>query len=83
MRRVASVTAFTLLLASALPARASERDLLNHCKALVQRVSQSSTIGTGMKPEETEEFDHCRQVIKEWTIRDSRRTVDEEGQPLR
>ena len=25
----------------------------------------------------------CRQIIKEWTLRDSRRSVDEDGRPLR
>jgi hypothetical protein len=29
------------------------------------------------------EVRHCRQVIKEWTLRDSRMSVDEEGRPLR
>jgi len=25
----------------------------------------------------------CRQIIKEWTLRDSRRSVDENGRPLK
>jgi hypothetical protein len=52
---------------------ADDRTLLNHCKALVARTSAADSV----------EVQHCRQVIKEWTLRDSRMSVDEEGRPLR
>jgi hypothetical protein len=52
---------------------ADDRTLLNHCKALVARASVSANA----------EVAHCRQVIKEWTLRDSRMSVDEDGRPLR
>jgi hypothetical protein len=29
------------------------------------------------------ELTRCRQIIKEWTLRDSRMSVDEHGRPLR
>jgi hypothetical protein len=29
------------------------------------------------------ELTRCRQVIREWALRDARTTVDEEGKPLR
>ena len=51
---------------------ADDRSLLNHCKALVAQASGDSA-----------EVRHCRQVIKEWTLRDSRMSVDEDGRPLR
>ncbi|MBV9563114.1 MAG: hypothetical protein JOY90_22115 [Bradyrhizobium sp.] len=83
MRIITPAIASIVLLATiSLPARAGERDLLNQCKALVERMSQSPTVGAAVKPEDTEALDHCRQVIKEWTLRDSRMTVDEDGHPL-
>jgi hypothetical protein len=32
---------------------------------------------------EDAELQKCRQIIKEWTLRDSRMSVDENGRPLR
>jgi len=34
------------------------------------------------KPDEAE-VARCRQVISDWTLRDSRMSVDEDGRPLR
>ena len=66
------------LLATSLPAKAGERDQLNACQALVGRTAQSQ------KPEpDTPEITRCRQIIKEWTLRDSRMSVDQQGRPLR
>jgi hypothetical protein len=66
------------LLGTSLPARAGERDQLNACQVLVERTAPSQ------KPEsDTAEIARCRQIIKEWTLRDSRMSVDEKGQPLR
>jgi hypothetical protein len=70
--------AVVALLAASLPAQAGERDQLNACQALVGRTAQSR------KPEpDTPEITRCRQIIKEWTLRDSRMSVDEQGRPLR
>ncbi len=52
---------------------ADDRTLLNHCRALVAQASAADNA----------EVLHCRQVIKEWTLRDSRMSVDEDGRPLR
>ena len=72
------------LAATALPARADDRGLLNACQAMVDRAAPSAPhaaaadAGPGDK-----ELERCRQIIREWTLRDSRRTVDEHGRPLR
>jgi len=71
MRRV--VLLVSLAAAASSAHAADDRALLNHCKALV---AQASAIDNA-------EVQHCRQVIKEWTLRDSRMSVDEEGRPLR
>ncbi|WP_454626722.1 hypothetical protein [Bradyrhizobium cenepequi] len=67
------------LLSASLPAQAGERDQLNACQAMVERTTQSPKSAES----DTPEIARCRQIIKEWTLRDSRMNVDEKGQPLR
>jgi hypothetical protein len=73
-----------ILAATALPARADDRGLLNACQALVDRAASSAAdaAAAGARPGDGE-LERCRQIIREWTLRDSRRTVDEHGRPLR
>lgn len=80
---VAHIMVAALALIS-LPARADERSLLNSCQALVDRAGPSAppAAAAGAVPGD-EELERCRQIIREWTLRDSRRTVDEHGRPLR
>jgi hypothetical protein len=72
------------LAATAMPARADERGVLNACQALVDRAAPSApdAAAAGARPGD-DELERCRQIIREWTLRDSRRTVDEHGRPLR
>jgi hypothetical protein len=58
-------------------ARAEDRTVLLNCKAMVERASKDAGSAS-----ETELI-RCRQVIREWALRDARMTVDEEGRPLR
>ena len=67
-----------LIATAALPAEAGERDQLNACKAKVERAAQAQA-GAADDPE----LARCRQIVKEWTLRDSRMSVDENGRPLR
>jgi hypothetical protein len=75
MVRVVLAAALGLLMAGA--AQAGERDQLNACKAMV---AQSQQAGTA---QDDPALVKCRQIIKEWTLRDSRRSVDEDGRPLK
>ncbi|MBR0801046.1 hypothetical protein JQ615_37370 [Bradyrhizobium jicamae] len=68
------LTAITLLIVAS-PVLAGERDQLNACKTLVAAQSSGGR--------DTPEVTRCRQIIKEWTLRDSRMSVDEQGRPLR
>ena len=70
MRRVVLLVCLAAAASSA--QAADDRTLLNHCKALVAQASADNA-----------EVLYCRQVIKEWTLRDSRMSVDEDGRPLR
>jgi len=88
MRQVSSLRAgliaISLAAAIASPARADERAQLNACKALVDRAAQSQPTNaepTNAKPDEAE-LQRCRQIIREWTLRDARMSVDENGKPL-
>jgi len=65
------------LAAIALPVRAEDRSVLLNCKAMVERAQKDANAAS-----ETE-LARCRQVIREWALRDARTTVDEQGKPLR
>jgi hypothetical protein len=47
---------------------------------VVDRAAQTQS--TGAAPDDAE-LQKCRQIIKEWTLRDSRMSVDENGRPLK
>lgn len=72
----------TLLVAAALatitaPSRAEDRSVLLNCKAMVERASKDAgSVGDA-------DLARCRQIIREWALRDARTTVDEQGRPLR
>jgi hypothetical protein len=66
-----------VLLTTAALAAPGERDQLNACKTMVV---QSQHAGTAQADPA---LVRCKQIIKEWTLRDSRRSVDENGQPLK
>jgi hypothetical protein len=75
MLRVASGAVALLLLT--VGAQAGERDQLNACRVVVAQSQQDSAA------QNDPALAKCRQIIKEWTLRDSRRSVDEDGRPLR
>ena len=59
-------------------AQAEPRDVLRNCQALLKRAEKSGA----EKPSEAD-IARCRQVVRDWTLRDSRMSVDEQGRPLR
>jgi hypothetical protein len=59
-------------------AQAEPRDVLRNCQALLERANQANAD----KPSEAD-IARCRQVVRDWTLRDSRMLVDENGKPLR
>jgi hypothetical protein len=74
--RLAFSLALASLAGSALAAP-GERDQLNACKAMVAQAQQAGTA------QDDPALARCKQIIKEWTLRDSRRSVDENGQTLK
>jgi hypothetical protein len=77
--RLFSVLMAAALLASAAHAVPGERDRLNACKAMVERAGPAPAAATAP---EAADVQKCRQMIKEWTLRDSRMSVDENGKPM-
>jgi hypothetical protein len=72
------------LAALTLPARADDRAGLRACQAMVDRAAQpGQATASGNTGHDDAELRRCRQVIHEWTLRDARMSVDEQGQPLR
>jgi len=58
-------------------ARAEDRSVLLNCKAMVERASKDT--GTATEAELT----RCRQIMREWALRDARTTVDEQGRTMK
>ena len=65
-----------------LPARADGRVERDACQAMIDRAAQTRPeTGTARQDEAT--LQRCRQIVRDWTLRDSRMSVDEKGRPLR
>jgi hypothetical protein len=77
MAVIRTVLAAATLAALALPVCAEDRSVLLNCKAIVERASKDASAASEA------ELTRCRQVIREWALRDARTTVDEQGKPLR
>jgi hypothetical protein len=86
MRRASSIGAAAVVVAVALTAMtlqagAEDRSQLVSCQALIERAAQAAKdSGAG---QDAPELVRCRQIVREWMLRDARMSVDERGQPLR
>jgi hypothetical protein len=80
--RIAAGIMLASLAAIMSAARAEDRSQLNACKTLVDRAAQPSANAGATKPDDAA-MQRCRQIIREWTSRDQRMSVDEQGRPLR
>jgi len=67
----------------ALPARADGRPELVTCQAMVDRAAQAALAGTAATQRDDAALARCRQIIRDWTLRESRMSIDENGRPLR
>jgi hypothetical protein len=82
VRSIVALAAVALTAAAVSPAYADPREVLRVCQAVIKRADQSAQDASVAKPDEAE-IVRCRQVIRDWTLRESRMSVDEEGRPLR
>jgi hypothetical protein len=76
--RLAALPVAVLLALLASPAQADPRDVLRNCQALLERANQPNAAKPG-----DADIARCRQVVRDWTLRDSRMLVDQDGKPLR
>ena len=81
--KLAAAVLAALFAATALPARADGRAEFVTCQALVERAAQSAQSGTTSARPDDAALARCRQIIRDWTLRESRMSVDENGRPLR
>jgi hypothetical protein len=82
-RTPAVLIVLAALSAGSLPARAEGRSEFVSCQAKVERAAQSAQAATaGAQPDDAI-LARCRQIIRDWTLRESRMSVDEQGRPLR
>jgi len=66
-----------------LAARADGRTELNACQAMIDRAAQAAQAVTAGARQDDAALQRCRQIVRDWTLRDSRMSVDEQGRPLR
>ena len=75
--------AVVALVATALPVGADGRAELVTCQAMIDRAAQAPQPGTPGTQQDDAMLQRCRQIIRDWTLRESRMSVDEQGRPLR
>ena len=80
IRAFATASMVVVLARTAQPAP-GERDELDACNAMIERAAAIAT--ARRRPGRCRGSQKCRQIVKEWTLRDSRMSVDENGRPLR
>jgi hypothetical protein len=73
------LVAVAWLAAMTLTARADGRAELVTCQAMVERAAKNPA---ATNPDDAA-LQRCRQIIRDWTLRESRMSVDEQGRPLR
>jgi Flp pilus assembly protein TadB len=79
----AAVVVAVALTAMTLQARAEDRSQLVSCQALIERAAQAAKDNGASSRQDAPELVRCRQIVREWMLRDARMSVDERGQPLR
>ena len=79
----AAIVVAVALGAMASQARAEDRSQLVSCQALIDRAAQAAKDNGAIARPDGAELVRCRQIVREWMLRDARMNVDERGQPLR
>jgi len=81
--RLAALVIVAALVATSLPALGDGREELNACQVIIDRATQPAQAGTATTRPDDAALQRCRQVVRDWTLRESRMSVDEHGRPLR
>jgi hypothetical protein len=78
--KLAAAVLAALSAATALPAHAEGRAEFVSCQAMLAHAAQAAPAAS--QPDDAA-LARCRQIIRDWTLRESRMSVDENGRPLR
>jgi len=82
--RLAGAAIVVSLVLSSLPARADGRQELIACHVIIDRAVQAAqNSGPASSRQDDAKLQRCRQIVRDWTLRDSRMSVDEQGRALR
>jgi hypothetical protein len=81
--KLAAAVLAALFAATALPAHAEGRAEFVSCQAMVERAVQPAQAAPAATRPDEAALARCRQIIRDWTLRESRMSVDENGKPLR
>lgn len=79
----AAAFAAVALTAMTLHAHAEDRSQLLSCQAMLGRAAQAEKENGAGTKQDVPELARCRQIVREWMLRDARMSVDERGQPLK
>jgi hypothetical protein len=80
--KLAALVVVALFAGISHPARADGRAEFVTCQAMVDLAVKSAQEAAAAKPDDAA-LARCRQIIRDWTLRESRMSVDEQGRPLR
>jgi hypothetical protein len=50
---------------------------------MIDRAAQAANAGPAGARQDDAALQRCRQIVRDWTLRESRMSVDEQGRPLR
>ena len=81
--RPAAAMLAALLAATVSPAHAEGRAEFVSCQAMVERAGRPAQPAPAATQPDEAALTRCRQIIRDWTLRESRMSVDENGKPLR
>ncbi|HKH00440.1 MAG TPA: hypothetical protein VKB08_06945 [Bradyrhizobium sp.] len=81
--RLAAPIIVVTLVTLSMSARADGREELNACQVMIDRVAQAPQADTASVRQDDAALQRCRQIVRDWTLRESRMSVDEHGRPLR
>jgi len=81
--RLAAPIIVVTLVTLSMSARADGREELNACQVMIDRAAQAPQADTATTRQDDAALQRCRQIVRDWTLRESRMSVDEHGRPLR
>lgn len=84
LAKLAGAALAASLVLISLAAQADGREELFACQVLIDRAARSAqNSGAAGSGQDEAKLQRCRQIVRDWTLRDLRMSVDEQGRALR